>query len=603
MCEHWPAIYSASRTYYMQLRLSTLRPTTASRLALALAPVSLFGAVPPALAAQTSAPAPAAVTVGDPAHPGDLAKALQEAYTGGARRIVIRRGVYMMPDVGHTAITLGGWQNATISAYGVTFILTDLVWGHDGIALNACTNVTFAGGLISQNQVTAYQGRVVAVGTDATGKPYRDWRPDAGYPVPNTNDSHVLFGDVNVVDAHTRLLKVGDGDFYGVKYEQNADGTFRAHLGGSVAVGDWLVGRYGNSPIKIHLIDCRDCTIKNVTLMRNGFAPLREENGGGNHYLHMVWALGPRPAKATENPVVTNEADGMHMTGSNPGPDIENCEFQGVFLDDCIAIHGSFQTVKGVSGATLTLEGGVGDLKIGQPARISDQKGFFAQGMVRAIKDNGDGTTSLTLDKDYRVPTAAKLSNPLADGAGYKIIGCHLGDTRSRGILAKADDGLIKGNVIENCGMSAVSLGPEYYWGEADYVHNVTVEDNVFRHVGGTGSGGAAVLVHGDGAVGNQDIIIRNNRMDGDYQGEFDVQWVDGVTISGNVIRGAETWPSTIPKQTMMHFANAQHITLRGNIVRNAGVYSTPLVDVGAATMDLTNDNATGVRIAKDQQK
>ena len=227
---------------------------------------------------------------------------------------------------------------------------------------------------------------------------------------------------------------------------------------------------------------------------------------------------------------------------------------------------------------------------MGQPARVSDQKGFFAQGTVLAIKDNGDNTTTVTLDKDYGIPASAKMSNPRADGAGYRIIGCHLGSTRSRGILAKADGGLIRGNVLEDCGMSAVSLGPEYYWGESDYVQNVTVEDNVIREVGRAGYGGAAILVHGDGAVGNRDIVIRNNRMSSNYQGDLDVQWVNGLTVAGNVITGAAQWPPSISTQSLVSLANCRAVTLSGNAVHRASAYQTPLVRVGDNVTGLTND-------------
>ena len=261
----------------------------------------------------------AAVTVGDPHAPSALAQAVQDAYTGGARHITIRPGTYFLPNVGHTAFALDRWKDATLRAYGVTLIITDVTFGHSVFSLNGCQNVTLEGPTLSQSQVTSYQGRVVAVGKDAAGKPFCDWRPDAGYPVPPaTEKSGFLGGDVNVVDARTRLLKVGVGDNYGVPYQAMGDGTFRAQMGGRFGVGDWLVGRYGNAPFKVYLGDCRDCTIKDVTLMRNGFAPLREDNGGGNRYLHCVWALGPRPARAAEDSLVTNAADGMHMVGSHP---------------------------------------------------------------------------------------------------------------------------------------------------------------------------------------------------------------------------------------------------------------------------------------------
>jgi hypothetical protein len=584
--------------------MSTLNSRTiqnACRLALALAPLSVLGAV--LMPHVSGAPAAASVTVGDPAHPEGLAQALQDAYTGGAHRIVIRPGVYLMPNVGHTAITLQGWQNTTISAYGVTLILTDLTWPHDGFNLNGCTNVTLAGVLLSQNQITSYQGRVIAVGKDAAGKPYCDWRPDKGYPVPPDTDKGFLGGDANVVDAHTRRLKIGDGDFYGVKYEPNGDGTFRAQMGGNIAIGDWLVGRYGNAPFKVHVVNSHDCTIRDVAMIRNGFAPLREEGGGGNHYLHDIWKLGPRPTGATEYPLVTNAADGMHMTNAYPGPDIEDCVMTGVFLDDCIAIHGYFSTVTSVSGNMVTVKGGAGEMVVGQPIRVSDQKGFYGQANVTAIKDNGDGTTTATLDQSLDIPTDAKLSNPLQNGAGYKIIGCQIGDTRSRGILAKADNGVIKNNRIIGCGMSAVSLGPEYSWGEADYVHHVRVEDNLIEGNGKAGYGGAACLIHGDGAIGNQDITVHDNRFVGNDQGDFDVQWADGVTIADNTLIGATPWPATIPAQTMMSFTNVKNITLQGNVVHDATVYRAPLVAVGANVTRLTNNDASGVRTAEGLSK
>ena len=256
--------------------------------------LSMFVALA-ALAIPAAVQAAPAMTVGDPKDPGALAQAIQAAYTGGARRIAIRPGTYLLPSVGHTAITLDGWKGATLSAYKVTLIITDLAWAHDVFDIVNCNGVTLAGPTLSQTSITSYQGRVVAIGKDAAGKAYCDWRPDAGYPVPPASEKGFLGGNVNVVDAHTRLLKIGCGDFYGAPYQVLPDGAFRVQMGGNIAVGDWLVGRYGNAPFKVDIRNSRDCTLRDVTLMRNGFAPLREEGGGGNHYLHCVWALGAAP--------------------------------------------------------------------------------------------------------------------------------------------------------------------------------------------------------------------------------------------------------------------------------------------------------------------
>ena len=305
-----------------------------------------------ALAVPAAVQAAPTVTVGDPKDPGALAQAIQDAYKGGARHIVIHPGTYFLPNVGHTAITLDGWKDATLSGYKVTLIISDLAWTHDVFDILNCTNVTLAGPTLSQTSITSYQGRVVAVGKDAAGKAYCDWRPDAGYPVPPADQKNFLSGASMSWTPTRACSKSATGDFYGVKATPQPDGTFRALLG---ETSPWAIGWWaamGTRRSKSTSETAATARFEDVTMMRNGFAPLREEGGGGNHYLHCVWALGPRPAGATEEPLVTNAADGMHMTSSDPGPDIENCDFQGVFLDDCIAIHGYFKTIKSASGDT-----------------------------------------------------------------------------------------------------------------------------------------------------------------------------------------------------------------------------------------------------------
>ena len=201
---------------------------------------------------------------------------------------------------------------------------------------------------------------------------------------------------------------------------------------------------------------------------------------------------------------------------------------------------------------------------MGQPARISGDKGFFGEAAVIALKDNGDKTWTATLDRDLGVPPGAKVSNPLRNGAGYKIIGCRLGDTRSRGILAKADGGVIKNNIIEGCGQAAISLGPEYYWNEADYVQNVTIEGNTLRENGKAAYGGGAVLVHGDGAMGNKNIVIKGNHFFSDYLGDIDVSWADGVTVSGNTFSP----PAGAKLSTPVSVRDSRNVRIGSNILR-----------------------------------
>ena len=126
------------------------------------------------------------------------------------------------------------------------------------------------------------------------------------------------------------------------------------------------------------------------------------------------------------------------------------------------------------------------------------------------LKDEGE-LLELTLDRVSGVPAEAKASNPRNNGAGYKILNCTMGNCRSRGILVKADNGLIEGCTISGCGMSAISIGPEYYWGEADYSKNVTIKGNKLLNNVLNGSEAGVIFVHGDGAMGNGNLTITGN--------------------------------------------------------------------------------------------
>ncbi len=553
--------------------------------------ISLFIVLISATVLSTLGATASPTVVGDPAKPDLLPSALQRAYQQVARSIVIMRGIYKLPDTGGPVFAMTRWRDAVITGKGVTLIMTGLKWGEDCFQLKHCHHLLLQDLTISQSAVPNYQGRVQSIGRDASGNLTAVWKADTGYPDLPASTS-TFPGALNVVDAHTHELKVGDGDTYNAPVAHLSNGSWRIDFRNSaqlVSVGDWLVGRYGTPPIKLHLVNCRNCTIQNVTLLRNGFAPIREEGGGGNRYIHCTLRQGPMPAGADTPDLVTNAADGMHMTGSYPGPDIEDCYFTGVFLDDCIAIHGYFSQVKSVVGNMITTTKAAGDnAVVGGSIRISNANGFYEDAKVSAVKNNPDGTTTLTIKSSLPIPVGAKFSNPLADGAGYKIISCRLGDTRSRGILAKADDGTIENNVISHCGMSAISLGPEYYWDEADYVHSVLVQGNNIQYNGGATYGGAAVWVHGHGAVGNQHVLITNNRFFSNYQGDLVIEWAHYVAVTNNVVRAPHLWPATVHQVAPIRLDHCNNISFANDNLYNTTFWSLPLVHVGHDVKDIT---------------
>ena len=341
--------------------------------------------------------------------------------------------------------------------------------------------------------------------------------------------------------------------------------------------------------------------MQDITLKNSGFAAFFETDGeGGHRYFGCRVARGPKPAGATEEQLVSCGADGFHSVGTRQGPVLDRCTWDGVLLDDCIAIHGSFQKVLRAEGKRLILEkGNRGKFAVNEPVRVSSQNGFFGQARCVAVRNVGapGNSLELTLDCALGAPSDAKASNPDRCGRGFKILRCKLGNTRSRGILVKADDGAIQDCVIEGCGMSAVSIGPEYWWNEADYCWNVTVAGNAFRHNVLNGSDAGVVLVHGDGAIGNRNIAVCDNRFDENY-GFYTINaaCTDGLKIAGNVIHRPS--PLALPQPGhVLNLAACRNVTLQSNLVGAPGPSLGRLVNLGKDVECVRGDDAAGIRL------
>lgn len=550
------------------------QPSSASLHAVALLSILASGLAAGAARATTY--------VGDPGNPAALPQAVQDAYSSGERNIVINPGTYNLPSYKGSAFYLGYWSDATISAYNVTIIASDQTWGDWLFAFDHCNNVSLLGANLTQSTMTAYQGRIVATGSSGKGHYYVNWQPDNGFPVPDSPSATI---DTFFVDGASHYIKPGTWDLWGAAHTALGNNTWQIDLGASsmsLQVNDYVVGRYGNAPFKIELWCSTNCVIRDVTMSRNGFAPIREEGlgGGGNRLINVTWTPGAPPSGSNVTPLVSGAADGLHSTQQNPGPDIESCKFEGVILDDCIAIHGYLQTVTSASGNTITLDGTGAGLSANQPVRIGNSSGFYADANCTAI----DGNT-LTLDRDLAVPVGAKVSNPLTNGQGYKIVNCQIGGTRSRGILVKADNGLIQGNLIAHCG-SGISSGPEYYWGEGDYAHGVVVAQNLISST----VSGPAIWIHGEGAQGNQQITITSNTVIGTYQGdEISVEWTSSSTISGNSTTGNNSQGNVVTLD------NDTNVILSGNVAQDSSGYAN-LLNVGAGVTNLSGNDSSGIK-------
>ena len=536
----------------------------------------------------------AGVTVGSPDNPGALPAQIYEAYQKGARDITIQPGAYALStmNTGDT-ILLKDWNDAVVHAPNVTLIFQDERWEHRPLHLLRCRNVKWEGGILSFPTPSFTQGRIMASHLEDDGAISYDWKIDAGYSRNPVIFPDLSKGTFNTIDPSTRRMKVATGDWRPIRYEKLQDDLFRLYdVKGAkpgFAVGDWLVTRSAGGGSLAQLDQCDHCTLDDVTFHNGGFATMFDTEGkGGNHYLNCTIEPGPRPPDATVDEMVSCGADGLHSDGTMQGPDIEDCKFFGNFLDDCIAIHGMFSQVLRVQGRTVLLANAKGRPEVGEPLRITNPAGVFIQAVVQKIS-YPNNQVEVVLDRDVSIPQAqietsdpaagTKASNPARSGQGYIVKRCTLGNTRGRGILAKADNGLIQDCTIENSAMSGVSLGPEFSWDEANYCWNIQVIHNVLRYCARDNGDEGSVFVHGDGAIGNRNIKIQDNFFDRCY-GKYIIraEFTDQLEIVDNKID--RPFSLALPQPgNILWLHDVRNPQLGGNQVTRPGMDFGSLVD------------------------
>ncbi|HEY3328852.1 MAG TPA: right-handed parallel beta-helix repeat-containing protein [Capsulimonadaceae bacterium] len=596
------------------MSLHTAFPVTAILVAIALA--------------GPASGSPKAVEVGDTANPGGLSAAIAAAYAVGAHEIVIRRGTYVLPKGDRAGLAVRDMKDTVIKARGVdlAFSSTD----QDAVDFTNCENVTFDGPAIHFTHPQTGQAKIIAIGDDPVKGPYYDVQLCAGFPTDATFKScAIMMGD-------KPLIRPGSSDFGATSIEPLATtGQARLYLRAvpkgnpwGVVVGDHVVCR-GPGHAMFHTGATTRCTFSNLTLYWSGvFAYFETDGCSGNRWLGNKLTYGPIPPGATERALLAQSADGLHSSGSRVGPDIENCLFEGM-LDDGIAVHGTLYQVAKCSGTTLTLGCRYPrcDFAAGDPIRLANSEtGLIADSTVVSVKPVEFTPPQISKFGAYKgkltyyevaianaidAPFDSTAADPARCGSGFKIIGCTIRNHRARGILVKADDGVIKGNTVDGSTIAGIVVSPEIYWGEAGYSRNMLIEGNTIRHTNYAMTGhyypqAGALTITGEGSMGQRGIRVLNNTFEGIDCANIEVRWADGVEIRGNRFLNPFHQPSVtgpVGKSTgvdataVIWIGDSKNVTLLDNTVRSMGSTGTALVTVAPTASNVTGaGEGQGVR-------
>jgi Right handed beta helix region len=128
-------------------------------------------------------------------------------------------------------------------------------------------------------------------------------------------------------------------------------------------------------------------------------------------------------------------------------------------------------------------------------------------------------------------------------GNGYVLRGNTIRNHRARGMLLKAEDGLVENNLIDGSTISGIVLNPEIWWAEAGYSRRVTVRGNTIRRCGyamtgtwTTQAGALTVYAAGPGpdAIGHDQLVIENNIFENNTGVNMLLDGLKNSRVSGN---------------------------------------------------------------------
>lgn len=484
----------------------------------------------------------------------------------GETQLKVPQGIYRLAPQKIAHLEFQGLEKITIDFQGSEIICTDRTRAID---LKDCKNVTLKNLSIDYDPKLYAQGRITAFMPE-----FFEMKIFEGYP---TNDLSAKSAEV--YDPDTYELKPGFRTFHDLKrIEYLGRGKIRIHrkrhlpeIDHFVEIGDILVvkterarrdgGKY--APHAVFSDHCRNMRFEKVTVYASNCFSFLGEACSNLHYYQC------RVDRKKDDPSVgyprmrSSNWDAFHSINAEVGPTIEEC-YAGYMGDDAVNIRGDYHIVAEADGSVLTVVGKRDvNIQSGDPVEVVSRDGkLIAKANALTVekfpaypKDKIEKAKSaftlilpgncrdaykVTLDKVVEIKDVSVICAVNRIGSGFKVINNVFGHNRSRGILTKANNGLIAGNVIEDCGLESLKLSPNIgNWLEAAYYENLIVTNNTIRngkfsaHFGQNET--AQILVGGC----RSGLVFRNNTIEYNGGTAMIVSDLDGGVIRNNTFSPA----------------------------------------------------------------
>ena len=342
-----------------------------------------------------------------------------------------------------------------------------------------------------------------------------------------------------------------------------------------VKTGDIFLQR--NFECRTHVFEAaasRNITFRNVTIYSGpgmGFV----FSNGSSHVMVKDCTIGRKPGTEDVRHLTT-QADAVHCIDTAGHIWIEGCDFSfmgddGTNIQDCVSV------VRSVAGANKLIAQNTMKCKIGDTVIVlkDDYQPTEIRLTVESYADNYDGTVGIIFKEQIppELGVGWILRNAKYDSSNYYIANNYYHESRARGILAQASNGLITGNRIYRTQGQAIRVVTEVstgHWSEGFGVDGVTIIGNTIERC--NVSNWAAIIdiqANVDGKNSDygamQNITIENNIFI-DFPGYWiTVASAKNLTVKGNTIKNSLELKNSTAHRGAIYIEKSSDVTITGN--------------------------------------
>ncbi len=369
----------------------------------------------------------------------------------------------------------------------------------------------------------------------------------------------------------------------------------------NLQVGDYASLTEPHSiPHTIYLENCSDMLFEDVEIHgAPAFALLSRE--AYKITLDNVRVIpGKTPLRATVQRLLSSNADGLHFKESHGEIHIKNCQlaFNG---DDTIVLTSSYAPIIGnTNGNVITVapksklekpkqgdivyvynrNTGTREQTTIQSTTASPLSKTEIQSRVASLFPFARVTNStfeeahvLTLTSPVSASDGGWIANRGGESSAFSITNNSIQNTRARGILIKASNGVVRGNVIFNTLLPGIQVRPDAEtWLEGDFAQNVLIEDNELRRCAiGRSNSFAPIYVSARGfdnwtpGSGHINLTIAHNLIFNAPGASILVQYSDDVQIRSNRYLTSHNLTNTSPWfNSVIRMENANNVSVLG---------------------------------------